>query len=176
MLFLYSLYAMPNIDLVLIISSYMKWTRGQIKKGKNSLTTKRLCVIGRELIFLTENQNLHRILFFSLSATRFGCCSVSLLTGRLKQNCMFSPPPTTPSISPPKQMRPRQESAEEIHTAWIRNTSTPARHRQPCCFRNCILHFTQKGASGYKIPKTDNVVAEWFTNLYHDNVKILSQH
>ncbi len=31
-----------------------------------------------------------------------------------------------PVYLPPKQMRPRQESAEEIHTTWIRNTSTPA--------------------------------------------------
>ncbi len=72
MVLLYSLYAMPNIDLVLIISSYMKWTRGQLNQGKNSLTPKRLCVIVRELIFLTKNQLA--LDFFSLSATRFGCC------------------------------------------------------------------------------------------------------
>lgn len=114
---------------------------GQINQGKNYLTTKRLCVIGRKLIFWPKI-NLRRILFFPLSATQ-GLDSVSLLTERLKQNCMFSTPPT-PSIFPQKQMRPRQESAEEIHTAWIRNTSTSARHQQPCCFRNCILHLCEK--------------------------------
>lgn len=112
--------------------------------------------------------------FFFFSATQG---LDSLLTERLKQNCMFSPPPT-PSIFPPKQMRPRQESAEEIHTAWIRNTSTPARHRQPCCFRNCILHLCEKKEpvvikyqNWEKKKKHDDMVAEWFKNQFYDNIK-----
>lgn len=122
---------------------WIRFNRGQINQGENYLKG----ITGRELIFWPKI-NWKRILF-SLCNIRFG---LSLTAHReteakLHLNFHYRPPRLS---SPPKQMRPRQESAEEIHTAWIRNTSTPA------AMLLQKLHFTpvwKKGASGYKIQK-----------------------
>ncbi len=75
-----------------------------------------------------------------------------------------------PVYLPPKQMRPRQESAEEIHTTWIRNTSTTGSHAaSEIAFYTCA---GKKGASVYKITK----LILWLQNDSQIYIMIMSKN
>lgn len=78
---------------------HKQYSSGQINQGKNYLTTKRLCDIGRKLIFWPKI-NLRMILFFpSLCNTRFG---LSLTAHRETEAKLHVFNTTHPVYLPPK--------------------------------------------------------------------------